>query len=342
MALVCLFIPCGPLTAQYGLYTARSLEWQVASSTAIVRGTVVDVEPAGLPQEEGWWIVTLSVRETLKGRAGSRPTLAFFTGRENDILQRWKASAEERLWFLREPGGRSPGVGEGVLQRDLPEAVLRRHRTGYYAPDYLWSAVRIDPVASPDPSEPPPPFLNLELRAVRTPEEIIRAVRQAADYDRGRPVPVLHRLGVPHPVLAQAGRVGDVNEIVVPVDGRLEKLARRLIRSPADFTTEPRAAVPEHPLAPETVAAITRSNQDTLRATGVRALRYFRSSRNIQLLKSLLRDPATLLITGAPHEQVAAPAGRNGHRVYYLRAAAYEVLRQWGVSVGKPVLRADP
>jgi len=60
------------------------------------------------------------------------------------------------------------------------------------------------------------------------------------------------------------------------------------------------------------------------RSHGVRALSAFKTEENIKILKGLLADPA--YSTG------------SGMRSYYIRAQAYEVLREFGVNVERPVL----
>ena len=75
-----------------------------------------------------------------------------------------------------------------------------------------------------------------------------------------------------------------------------------------------------------------KAYRDWLRLEGVKALRKFRSERNITLLKSLLDEPAYSI-----HN---SPAGKR-EKVYDIRETAYETLRAWHIEIRKPVLRED-
>jgi hypothetical protein len=68
------------------------------------------------------------------------------------------------------------------------------------------------------------------------------------------------------------------------------------------------------------------------RAEGASALQYFRSRRNIALLKSLLNDSSYWEIRYAP-----AGTSNMVNRIYAVRQNAYDVLRGWGVEEPKPV-----
>jgi hypothetical protein len=114
--------------------------------------------------------------------------------------------------------------------------------------------------------------------------------------------------------MQRVGTSGDANSLSVPVDSRLERLARGLIVASERF-------------APGSEA---RHDRDRLRVEGVKAVRYFRSAANIDLLKSLLDDPFVVVHI--------APDGSRA-RVYEVREEAYEILRSWDVDVRQPVTR---
>ena len=66
------------------------------------------------------------------------------------------------------------------------------------------------------------------------------------------------------------------------------------------------------------------------RVTGIKELRHFKSAANIEMLKPLLDDPGFQV--SQIYRLVWEPK-----RHYIFRRAAYEVLRDWGVTVSEPV-----
>jgi hypothetical protein len=77
-----------------------------------------------------------------------------------------------------------------------------------------------------------------------------------------------------------------------------------------------------------------RAEADQRRAEGARALRYFRSDENIARLRTLLDDPGRAI-------RHHAQDNKGVEAIYFVRHAAYETLKSWGIDVEKPVLRED-
>lgn len=96
-----------------------------------------------------------------------------------------------------------------------------------------------------------------------------------------------------------------VDGLIVPIDGRLEQWAIGAIAS--------------------------KELRDDRRYEAVRALQFFKSEANISLMKSLLDD------TTARTVNIANVSRRN----YYIRQAAYEALKKWGVEVNEPLLNEE-
>src|SRR5690348_16849877 len=73
--LVAAIFPANLTRAQHSLPPLRlaSLEWLVAESDVVVRGTVVDVA-----SEQSWNIITIDVAETLKGGEARRLQFAAY------------------------------------------------------------------------------------------------------------------------------------------------------------------------------------------------------------------------------------------------------------------------
>lgn len=108
----------------------------------------------------------------------------------------------------------------------------------------------------------------------------------------------------------------------VPVEPALEITAKHLIAAPGDFLTETNK--------PDLVSQWRAD----LRADGVDALQYFKSAKNIKLLKSLLDSPDfwTKKDWSVKYPDVATI------KKYPVRSKAYEVLKGWGIDVPKPVM----
>jgi hypothetical protein len=98
----------------------------------------------------------------------------------------------------------------------------------------------------------------------------------------------------------------------------LEKVAKHLITSPEAFMGGKDAC---------DSSLSTHWQLAQLRSDGVDALRYFKFTANVKLLKSLLNDSDFELadINGATTRQ------------YPVRSKAHEVLTAWGVNVPKPI-----
>ncbi|RYG33876.1 hypothetical protein EON81_17040 [bacterium] len=152
--------------------------------------------------------------------------------------------------------------------------------------------------------------VGYDLKPLKGPDALIRYVREVVRKNPGVTHVEDFTLDLPDgPAKAEIrkkfGRPR-LEGFVVPVDGRIEKQALQQIRS-------------------KDVRA---------RAKGVRTLHFFKTPKNIALLKSLLTD--TSYTTGA------SPSDRNGieERNLIVREAAFDTLtRYWHINVLQPELR---
>src|ERR1043166_1516307 len=84
----------------------HSIEWLVASNDVIVRGVIVDVTP----DTGNWNVVTLDVRETLKGAKAERLTFVAHKLEQADAaLAEAKKSKRELVWILKRQDSGTPG-----------------------------------------------------------------------------------------------------------------------------------------------------------------------------------------------------------------------------------------
>jgi hypothetical protein len=306
----------GQASAQVG-YQASSLEWLVADSDVVVRASVFRVERVSIPNPEPKFYrnpedrltVTLKVLETLKGERAESLEFTEQIMASYRVYEGWKDTGREQLWFLaRNKEGEDRDDAE-------PGKVAARSRFRPYGGG--WSVIRLGPPVAEERGfvAMPPPIFSMGLDVLRDPDLILLAARAAALEGREAGRVEAHNLDLPRGFMQRSGRSGDANSLSVPIDHRLEKLARRLVESPDSFLTYS-----------------DRADAGRLRLEGIQALGHFRSEKNAALLKSLLKDPASSI-------QVSPDGAKE--KVYDLREAAYEALRSWGMAVDKPVLRED-
>jgi len=190
----------------------------------------------------------------------------------------------------------------------------------------LWDAIDLGPRIPGDQGIKGlvdfPPILSMDFACLDDPKEILSRARNFSK-EKSTEIHVFE-----HPPLP-AGRLFSLSErLAVPVVPTLEMIARRLIKSPEEFVRTKDAAL--NHLDKASREAVQKGLRRLARADGVAALRYFKSKQNIALLTPLLNDPAIMVFHG--------PGPDDTKRVYYIRKAAYETLRKWGIEVHKPLL----
>lgn len=141
---------------------------------------------------------------------------------------------------------------------------------------------------------------------LREPAEVIEYIRETL---RGRETVAVGGFLIPLPKQFQDAKIsrsfdsnsGPPPQLAVPIDARLEQWAIEAIRSKSDVFS------------------------------GFRALTSFKSDANIALVMPCLNDSSF----------DASPNNGLEIRQYRIRRAAYDLLREWGVAVGQPVLREE-
>ncbi|HEX3315803.1 MAG TPA: hypothetical protein VHR72_12960 [Gemmataceae bacterium] len=289
-----------------------SLEGLVGESDVIVRGVVADIAV-----DRNWNIVTFDVLETLKGAPAKRISflLQKFDAGDAD-LARAKKSKRELVWILkRQPSGTPSEAPDR-------EKTLARHKTDLYAsfvpgrpeePALPFIAIGTkDAAAEADAKTPPLSFLTIDLRLLKTPDEIVAAIRTSvAATQGGEPARPLrsHSIAIPKAMAQGTGFSRSQNLIVMPVDGRLEAFARRLLRSPNEF-----------------LSSDTPELRRMLRLEAVKTLRLFPSEQNLTILRDWLDDPMTTESfggsRGVPRAKLVPSAPRD------LRTPRFEVPTQ--------------
>jgi len=141
----------------------------------------------------------------------------------------------------------------------------------------------------------------MDFKILKKREEILKSIKNAVAFKSKKDKSNHEMVGIPYSSeVYRALWLGSGVFFVVPADRRLEKHAYKWLKSKDIFT----------------------------RLGGVEALRLFKSDENTKLLKSLLNDTDFMTISG----------GGENKRVYSVRKTAYEILKEWGIEVEKPVL----
>jgi hypothetical protein len=273
-----------------------SLEWLVADSDVIIRGVVADVAV-----DRNWNVVTFDVLETLKGAQAKRLTFLVQKFDAGDAaLAQAKKTKRELVWVLR----RQPAV----VASEAPdrEKTLARHKTDLYGPFVAGRPGEPSlPVIALGTQEgdagKPIAFLTIDLRLLKTPNEIVAAIRTTVAATQGQePARPLrsHSVAVPKQIAQGTGFSRPQNLVMMPMDGRLEEFARRLLQRPGDFLT---GDDPE--------------SRRMLRLEAVRTLRLFPSKQNLAILRDWLDDPMTTAsfngARGVPSAKLVPSAPRD-------------------------------
>ncbi len=264
----------GAARAQHSLPPLQlsSLEWAIADSEVVVRGVVVAVAA-----DAHWNIVTLDVREMLKGAKTPRLQFAAYRFAKGDaglaraaVQARAAVAAQARR---SEGGGRRPRTRKAARPPQArPARTVRARPTRAPA----LPVIPLGPSQAEDGLQPPA-YLTTDLRVPKTADEMVQAIRTAIARTQGQQRVRSYVVTLPHEVAQRTGFSRPNNTVLVPVDDRLETLARRLVQSPGDFLTKHNA-----------------ENRYALRLEGVKALRFFPSEKNLAIVRAWLDNPAAV------------------------------------------------
>ncbi|HZZ77894.1 MAG TPA: hypothetical protein VFE62_05225, partial [Gemmataceae bacterium] len=241
-----------------------SIESLVGNADVIVRGRVVDVS-----HDNAWNIVTLDVTETLKGDKAERLKVATHKFEAGDaMLAKAQKSKAEQVWILRSQKTGTPGEAPDR------EKMMARNKLDLHAP--------LLPGRPGSPALPAitlakdaelPAFLTVDLRTLKTADDLTTAIRTAIKAPRPGQS---YDIALPAEIAERSGFRGHTNVMTVPLDGRFEVTARRLVQSPGEFLSKD---------SPEL--------RTMLRLEGVKALRFFRTEKNMALVRAWLDNPAS-------------------------------------------------
>ncbi|PWU12900.1 MAG: hypothetical protein C5B50_20580 [Verrucomicrobia bacterium] len=298
-----------------GGYTYVSLEARIIQSPIVFLGTIRNVSETIIHTNNQWarqgkdaifpvsafdmhnYEVTLVVDEVLKGNVSRRPIHFQLDGvAEWKDLHNW---ADRHASFLFFPKNSLDDVGSGFFAL-MNFVYLSQASPGRGEDEGFTKFGRI---------------YGMDMTFLTNREDILRRARAFAK-ERHK-APRFHNFRLPE--LSSQDHFFATCSLTVPVGPALEETAKHLIARPDDFISgkdSPRAAV----------------WRCDLRADGVSALRYFKSAKNIKLLKSLLEAPDYWISNGPQNVE---------YKVYSVRETAAAVLKTWGVNGRKRELRRE-
>ncbi len=199
-ATVLAVLAAAPAAARAEINIADSIEWMTARADVVVRGTIVDAGYIGEPGTIGRTEVTVSVRETLKGRR-QRTVRLNLRSPSHQALADWQARKTELLVFL-------------VAANSVPEELD--------PPIGPW--VLADPIAELGSER----FYDMRFDVLSKRAEVLATIRAAAHSTATRS----HRIDVPYDAPAFAALYGgSAVWLTVPVDANLEALAQAWLSS---------------------------------------------------------------------------------------------------------------
>lgn len=162
--------------------------------------------------------------------------------------------------------------------------------------------------------------LGMDFTVLRTRQEVISRVRQfLRENPDSKPG---DSLLAPLPGRSMTGLV----DFIIPHCRWTETLAVRMITNPDSFIFGPPLG---NPVDAATPATWKQTKDGMLRVHGLMLLKAFKSPSNIRLAQRYLQDPSI------------AMGGSHGEPIkthYWVRDAAYRLLRYWKVEVAKPMI----
>ncbi len=229
-------------------------------------------------------VVTVRPTRIFKGNAAERLTFAL-PSYNGPVAKDWQKAGQPMLFCLvSNERGRKKDPG---LPADVPW-VLRDDGNSFDAFPLAKGLRRLSGTSA---------VYTRDFKILTEPTALLKRVERIAALHPTGQVPKQHTLDVPWGTeLFQKLYAGSSVLLTVPVDADLEVQGRRWCASKEYYN----------------------------RLTGVRILKHFKNDHNIQLLKSLLRDPG--YSTG------------DGKKRYDVRRFAFETLGEFGVRVARPVL----
>jgi hypothetical protein len=281
-----------------GGQTFRSLEARMAQTRTVFSATITNLQESVVHTNNGrasydifGYRGCLKVNEVLKGDVSSKLLEFRIDGvSEWPDLKKWVKERIPFLWFVN---GSEDQIGTDffALVNFIFLGSPAQQREGGFERVY-----------------------GSDMALLTEPEEVLKRARAFA---KGQlQTTNFHKIYLPE--FSTDDHFMGRSYLLVPIEPSLEQTGAHLISAPDDFVSR------------KVESERLQMWRCDLRAEGVSALRYFRSDKNIRLLKPLLNDPAHWAIKDYARTTLV-------RKTYSVRKNAYEVLQGWGVDTPKPV-----
>ncbi len=283
---------------------ARMLQTPVVFQATLTNfaKTLIHPGPPDHPYAAYDYTLTFRVDHVFKGSQTNRPLVLKFADVGTCVeFERWTTNRNAFLFF----------AGNGETEASLASRFFGEVNFIYLGPTVRGKKLMLEPDAFNR-------VYDRNLVTLTRPADILNRARAFA---RNPPATTnTHKFYLPEP--SSTDHYFFNCYLTVPVDPLLENTARQLIATPDNF------------IAAKTNTARVPQWRCDWRAEGVGALQYFKSPRNIRLLKSLLTAPDcyTNKDWSAQYRNLNAI-----HKNYVVRRRAFEVLQGWDISVPRPV-----
>ena len=304
-----------------GGYTYTSLEARIIQARVIFRGTITSVSDWVIHTNNQFsregvfttkpvenfdihnYTFTLTVDEILKGNIPRKPLQFDINGVGKwEELEKWADEHASFLWFVTDSEKR---IGADFFAGLIP-------------PNNIFLGSTLPGRKDDGGFNNFPRVYGMDMTVLTNSEDIL--MRSRAYAKKHIVTAKLHSIYLPE--FSTSDHFFSSCYLAVPVEPSLEKTAKHLVAAPGDF------------ISAKTNAALVPQWRCDLRAEGVNALQYFKSAKNIKLLKSLLDAPDFWAI----RDWSTQNRDKNmTNKIYSVRNKAYEVLMAWSVDVPKPV-----
>jgi hypothetical protein len=287
-----------PATVQAETAIAESIEWVLATSDRIVVGKVIEVDIVTDGEKRECQAITVAISKTLKGPGSERVTLLLPPYIYSGFAKQWMDEGIPIVFCLTKNDGKRVSISA-----DRFAWVLRDNGNG---PDSILLG------KSKNYFTGCIPILTRDFEVLVDTDAILKflekTIKAAGKNDQPRSLAI--RVPGNTTVYKKLWSLSAVY-LIVPVDEKLEALGQKWCKS--ELPGE--------------------------RTEGANILSKFKSEKNIELLKPLLNDPSTSEAT--LHRSVAGKTEMElvyRKKLYYVRQAAFDALRELGAEVARPVL----
>jgi hypothetical protein len=287
-----------PASIHAEIVVAESMEWVLATSDRVVVAKVVKVDTVTDQENKKCQLVTVAITKTLKGEHADRETILLPPYIYNGYGKQWMDEGIPIIFCLIKNDGKRVSV-----PAEKCAWLLRDNGNGPGAVLLGKSRHHFTGCI---------PVLTREFAVLTENDAILKFVEKAVKSLAKGTTPQPHTLAVPgNTAVDKKLRSRSAVFLIVPVDEKLEELGRQWCMSDS-----PRE-----------------------RTEGAKVLRHFKNERNIEVLKPLLKDSSTSEATmyrTVPGKTELELVYRK--KLYYVRQAAFDALRELGAKVERPVL----